>query len=190
MGGQLQMVWPESQLNAPPRVDVPDGYTIRPFRAGDEAAQVAVMNAAGFDTFDEPMLGEWLRRVLPDGVFLAVHDASGEAAATAMAVHRPLDVHPFGGELGWVARRPEHRGRGLGLAVCATAVSRFLRAGYKRIYLLTDDWRLPAVRVYLKLGFVPFLHESEALERWRPVCEQLDCPFEPDSWPAVETVEN
>ena len=58
-------------------------------------------------------------------------------------------------------------------AVCAAVVARFLQAGYERIYLKTDDWRLPAIKVYLQLGFVPFLFTMGMEERWKTVCAKL-----------------
>jgi mycothiol synthase len=96
-----------------------------------------------------------------------------------MAGHHPAEGHPEGGELGWVAGDPEHRGRGLGLAVCAAVVARFLGAGYRRIYLRTDDFRLPAIATYLKLGFEPYLFTEGMAERWQRVCDQLGRPFRP-----------
>jgi mycothiol synthase len=67
----------------------------------------------------------------------------------------------------------------LGQAVCAAVVARYARGGYQRVFLNTDDFRLPAVKVYLKLGFVPFLHGPDMEARWRKVCAQLQMPFEP-----------
>jgi mycothiol synthase len=51
-----------------------------------------------------------------------------------------------------------------------------LRAGYRRIYLLTDDFRLPAIKTYLRLGFVPFLFEEGMEQRWREVLRRLEWP--------------
>jgi mycothiol synthase len=110
-----------------------------------------------------------LERVLPRGFFLAVHQETGVLAASAMATHCPMPMHPFGGELGWVAGHPGHAGKGLGLVVCAAALRRFLDAGYERIYLKTDDWRLPALKTYLKLGFEPFLFQAGMAERWKKI---------------------
>ena len=183
--GQLQMLWAEARLTSPPEVAAPEGYTVRVFRPGDEAGHVAVMNAAGFDSWDEKQLKTSLRGVMPNGLFVAVHDATQEIVAAAMAIHNASDLHPFSGELGWVAGSPEHRGRGLGLAVCAPVVRRLIDAGFEHIFLNTDDWRLPAIKVYLKLGFVPFLCASDSDERWRTVCESLAWPFTPHEWPAV-----
>ena len=53
--------------------------------------------------------------------------------ATAMACHNPAPLHPFGGELGWVAGDPAHAGKGLGLAVCTAVTARFLSAGYHNV---------------------------------------------------------
>jgi mycothiol synthase len=43
------------------------------------------------------------------------------------------------------------------------------RAGYRRIYLLTDDFRLPAIRIYLALGYAPLFHTPGMQERWQAV---------------------
>ena len=103
-----------------------------------------------------------------------------------MAKHRPQDIHPFGGELGWVAGHPDHTGNGLGLAVCASVVRRLLQAGYKNIFLNTDDWRLPALSIYLRLGWIPLLYMADMEERWRDVCAKLDWPFNPQDWPVSQ----
>jgi mycothiol synthase len=183
---QLHMVWPEALLDRPPDPILPSGYTLRPYRSADAEAYLRLLHGAGFLHWNEEMLGQWLDRVLPDGLLLIEHAATAALAATSMAAHRPMPLHPFGGELGWVAGDPAHAGRGLGRAVCAGVVRRFLSAGYRRIYLKTDDWRLPAISIYLRLGFVPFLYAEDMALRWAAVCEQLGQPFTPDAWPKVE----
>lgn len=180
---QLQMVWPADRLDSPPSVNVPAGYTLRTHQPGDENEFYKVMDLAGFKNWDDDTLRPWLKKMLPKGWFLIVHDASDEIVATAMATHNPTDMHPFGSELGWVAGHPEHTGKGLGMAVCAAVVRRQLQAGYENIYLLTDDPRLPAITVYLRLGWVPFLYAPDMEERWQAVCEQLNWPFTPHEWP-------
>ncbi|MEM7531790.1 MAG: GNAT family N-acetyltransferase [Chloroflexota bacterium] len=181
---QLKMCWPE-RLRQPPAVHVPEGYTLRTYQRGDEPGFYHVMDLAGFKDWDDETLRPWLMKILPDGWFLITHDATGEIVATAMANHNATDQHPFAGELGWVAGHPAHSGKGLGMAVCGAVVERLLQGGYKLIYLNTDDWRLPAITVYLRLGWIPLLHEADMAERWRVVCEQLDWPFTPECWPSV-----
>jgi len=175
---QLHMIWPQRLLGFVPAYPLPCGYVLRGYRQADEAAYLRLLALAGFEGWTPERLAEIWPRVLPQGLFLAVHQASGELAATAMALHNPTQLHPAGGELGWVAAHPEHRGKGLGAAVCAAAVARMLRAGYRRVYLHTDDFRLPAIKTYLRLGFVPFLFEEGMEQRWREVLRRLEWPEE------------
>ncbi len=171
---QLQMVWPEERLDTPPEPELPAGYELRQYRPEDRTAYLELVQKAGFEDFDEKRLNNMLRTVLPDGFFVVEQRDSGRVVATAMAVHAPQNIHPHGGELGWVAGDPDHSGRRLGMAVCAAVVRRFIRAGYRRIYLQTDDYRLPAIKTYLRLGFQPFHYREDMEERWRAVCEKLD----------------
>jgi mycothiol synthase len=78
---------------------------------------------------------------------------------------------------------PEHRGRGLGSAVCAAVVRRFLSAGYDSIRVCVQEHRLPAIRTYLRLGFEPFLHSPEVEKRWQQVYGVMSIPFTPELWP-------
>ncbi len=172
---QLQMIW--SKGRKPPDARPARGYVLRPFRVEDGRAYCALMAAAGFEGWDAKRLAEWRDKALPNGIFLAEHKRSGTLAATAVAVHRPQPLHPSGGELGWVAARPDHAGKGLGLAVCAAAVRRFLAAGYTRIYLQSDDHRFAAMRVYCRLGFVPFLCAADHAARWKRVFGELGIQF-------------
>lgn len=180
---QLHMLWPTEQLKSPPPVNVAAGYTLRTYRPEDAEGMIALMHLAGFDGWSKESLQGTLKIILPDGLFFTVHQATGALTATAMATHNPLDIHPFGGELGWVAGDPQHAGKGLGTAVCAAVTERFLRAGYSRIYIRTDDWRLPAIKIYLKLGYLPFLFQSDMEQRWSSVCKELSWPFSPNDWP-------
>jgi mycothiol synthase len=180
------MIWPEAWLDRPPDVILPYDYALRPFRPADAEAYLQLLHGAGFVQWNAEMLDQWLERVLPDGLLLIEHAPTAELAATSMAGHRPTPFHPFGGELGWVAGNAHHAGRGLGRAVCAAVVRRFLSAGYRRIYLKTDDWRLPAISIYLRLGFVPFLYADDMAPRWAAVCEKVGQPYAPDAWPKAE----
>lgn len=181
---QLQMVWPQALLNAPPPVRLPPGYALRTYRPGDEPRFYRVMDLAGFTGWNDGVLQPWLARILPEGWFMAVHQESGQIVATAMALRSDSGWHPFGGELGWVAADPAHAGRGLGMAVCAAVTARFIAEGCRAIHLYTEDFRLPALKTYLKLGYLPFLYTPQMPERWRVICAQLQWPFTPERWPS------
>lgn len=171
---QLHMVFPEDKLERVSPPDIPAGYRLRTFREGDEQAYIQLMRRCGFEGWDA--FASVLQMALPEGLFFIVHEASGEIVATAVSNHRPKSMHPSGGELGWVAVDPDHRGKGLGRAVCSAVLRRMNRAGYSRVYLSTDDHRLAALKVYLKLGFVPFPVADDQEQRWRAVFNKAGAP--------------
>jgi len=182
---QLHMLWPARLLSAPPAVGVPAGYRLRTFTGDDTDHYLALVHGAGFTHFTPESVAECARQVLPDGLFVIDYEETGELAATAMTTHNPTELHPNGGELGWVAGSAAHSGNGLGITVCLAVIRRYQQAGYHRIYLKTDDWRLPALKSYLKMGFEPFLFTPDMPERWRVVCETLGWPYTPEKWPAI-----
>ena len=182
---QLHMLWPESPLRSPPPFTPPDGLQLRTYRRGDEPALVYLMGRAGFAGWGAARVTECMGRALPDGYFVVAETDTNRIVAATLAAHNPSPLHPSGGELCWVAADPDYRRRGLGYAVCAAATCRLLRAGYRRIYLKTDDFRLPAINLYLRLGYVPFLFEESMAARWEKICDRLERSCTPEAWPAV-----
>lgn len=179
---QLQMIWPEHRLSSPPPIHVPHGYRLRTYRPGDEPGYYRLMELAGWPDWDDARLQPWLARILPDSWFVLTDETSGQLVASAMGLHDHSDLHPFGGELGWVAADPAHTGRGLGAVVSAAVTARLIRAGYRDIHLYSEPWRLAGLKTYLKLGYVPFMPTAEMAERWRTVFVQLQWPFTPELW--------
>jgi len=98
--------------------------------------------------------------------------------ATAMGWHRPSSLFPDGYELGWVAGDPGHSGKGFGQVVTAAATRALLEHGAGRIYLLTDDWRLPAIKSYLRVGYVPVYHRPGMRRRWHELFLKLNLDVE------------
>ena len=81
------------------------------------------------------------------------------------------------GEVGWVAGESAHCGKGIGMAVCSAVVNHLFERGYDEIYLLTDHWRYPALKTYLKLGFEPRLDGADDRYLWKKICDQLGWAF-------------
>jgi mycothiol synthase len=178
----LEMVWPEKRLDEQILWTVPKDYSLRCFQPGDEPGFFGLMDRTGFPGWNEIEFEKYLLKLLPDGFFFILHRESGEMAATAMALHNPTPLHPFGASLSCVAADPAHQGKGLGYAISAAVTQRILRGGYREIYLETHDWRLPAIKTYLKLGWVPFLYREDMYSRWEAVCSQLQWRFTPEEW--------
>ncbi len=169
---QLIMTWPSEQRHMPAQPQLPPGYRLRTYQPGDEERFFEVMTLSGWTGWDEATLKPWIARIVPNSWWMVVwqpDDASLEEeliVASAMGLHDHTDWHPFGGELGWVASDPAHRGRRLGQAVCAAVTARLIQAGYQNIHLYTEDYRLSAIRTYLRLGYTPYSPLPEMAQQW------------------------
>jgi len=165
---QLAMVRPN--LEGLPPVLTPPPYTLRTYREGDEGAWEKIVAEAfgrevGHYRFDPLVRNSGGFR--PEHVYFIV-SPDGEPVATATALPRKPDgrtpprVHMVGVLRG-------HRGKKLGYWVSLAAMHQLAREGEKNVSLLTDDFRLPALKTYLALGFEPYLVHENQRERWRKI---------------------
>ncbi|MEW6754405.1 MAG: GNAT family N-acetyltransferase [Candidatus Latescibacterota bacterium] len=155
---------------------LPTGYRLRGYQPGDDEEWARLLQANGeLGEWDvERVRGELRGPLVRQGQRFVVWGA--QIVATAGVYQRERDGAPAL-EIGWVAAHPEHRGRRLGELVTAAAVGAALCLPPQPIYLLTDDHRLPALKVYLRLGFTPDLSHPSCAERWRLILEHLGPQF-------------
>ena len=180
---QLEMSITARQAALIPPWTPPPGYTLRGYQEGDIAQWSELLLLVGFDEW-------WPERLRDKGITaperregsrLIVYNDEQIVACTMASQH---SVQPPVGALDFVSAHPAHSGKGLGYGVCAAVTEYLVGRGYERVVLHTDDWRLPAIKTYLNMGFQPQIIEPDMPERWRKVCEQLNwpCAFdEPDS---------
>lgn len=160
-----------SLADLPPAPPLPPGYVLRAFEPGDLTALGAVLTAA----FDEPWDDEKVRHNLTEApdverVYVVAHE--GVPVATASARLLP-HLYPGSGYLHWVGADPRHQGKGLGTLVSRRVLEHFRAAGLRDAVLETDDARLPAIRSYLKLGFVPEYRAADQQGRWSRILQRL-----------------
>jgi mycothiol synthase len=160
-----------SQLTEP---SVLPGYDLRPFRHGDEDAWIALLNTGDFGVWDRPRLRRMLageRAPLPlEGIYFITKN--NQPVGTSCVFFHPSD-HGDIPELGWVAVHPAQRGRGLGLLLCQAALCFVRDRGYRYMYLKTEDFRLAAIKTYLRLGFEPELTDPSHVLRWQVLRDLL-----------------
>ena len=133
----------------PMEIKVPEGYAIRAYQPGDEDAWAAVMCAVGEQTDIAEARAEFTRRYLaaPERIFVAV-DAAGAVVGTAIAWDDGLRV------LHWLAVHPAHQRKGIGRALCQTALRLFRREDNAApVYLRTLPRSWKAVLLYISMGF-------------------------------------
>lgn len=151
---------------------LPGGYSLEVAQS-DQAAQIASLLQKSFpemvwdagratrELFDDPSVTRTF-----------VVTVNGAMAATASARNLPgLPDHI--GYVHWVGADPAHKGKRLGSLVTQAVLNEFLTQEKTESYLDTDDFRLPAINVYLKLGYMPLIVDGTHLERWKVVYDSL-----------------
>jgi len=159
-------------LHSLPDLKIDPAYRLRTFESGDESAlgRVYAASALGGDSVEE------VRTRLhdhpcfnPARIFVALHEETIVGTASAWRSTRDPGV----GYLHMLGVLPEHRGNRLGAALI-TATLRYTRdEGFNTQRLLTDDWRLPAIKLYRTLGYDPILTKWSHRIRWRIVARKL-----------------
>ena len=164
---QLRMVRPSTSLVGIP--SVPEAYEIRQSRSDDEGAYKDLFNLG----FTGNHLEHTLDQAIADGFFVVEHTASGQIVASCVAERGSWDGGHERGILGWLIGDPSHAGLGLGTIVAAKVTNRLAEEGYNDPGLGTEDFRLAAIGIYLKLGWRPYLYLEDMERRWRETYERL-----------------
>ncbi len=159
--------------NLPP-VILPRGYVLRPMKAGEEWAYLAVMNASIFAGeadrawFEKQFSGD--PRFRPEHLLLIWKGEKPVAAAAAW--HRIVRGEAWG-MVHWVGVDRTERRKGLGKAIVLAVLHRLRERGFYRAMLDTQSWRLPAIATYLSLGFKPWPSANVPFSRWQGILREL-----------------
>ncbi|HOZ48098.1 MAG TPA: GNAT family N-acetyltransferase [Candidatus Hydrogenedentes bacterium] len=162
-------------LDDVPEIPIPEGYTLRAFEPGEEAALGRVYAASNLGTetaeaVQRNILGHPC--YVPGRVLVVEH--GGELVGTAAAWVKA--EAPEAGYLHMVGLLPEHRGKRLGAILTVAAIRYSRREGFARHILDTDDWREPAIRLYVGLGYDAVYTDETHPGRWQALAEKLGCP--------------
>ena len=172
---QLLMLRPnlDGQPLAP---DLPAGYQLREATTADNECLAKLLTAAF------PELDEWTPELVADrltsapdvdAVYVVTHENVPVATASSRHDHERF---PSSGYVHWVGVLPGHTGKQLGSVLMDQMLVDFRRRGYSDAVLETDDFRLPAIRVYLRHGYVPITDNVKGenhLARWSAVLPQV-----------------
>lgn len=175
---QLEMIRGDDPVPAVPRPVA--GYMLRKVNLDDRHSYSQTFRTA----FDEPSpFADLIRNMLPEGFFVVEHQPTGTVVAASTAAKYPKAQHPDGHSLQWVVAHSDHLGTGSGRATVAAATQVLAESAPRYSYLSTDDFRLPAINIYLKLGWQPLLFQQEQIARWVTVFEKLGMDFDEKDWP-------
>ena len=152
--------------------ELPAGFVLRTYEPGDLKGLAALLDLAFTDMeWNEALVTERLLDAADvKKTFVIEHD--GVPVATA-SVRIMVEQFPGSGYLHWVAVHPDFQGKDLGRIVTLAALHEFATIGCKDAVLETQDQRLPAIKLYKKLGFEEVhAHASHSL-RWAMIAELL-----------------
>lgn len=161
-------------LDLPKVAPLPEGYRLRTFQRDDALAPLATTLSAAFGVpWDIDRVHNKLTEA-PDVKAIYIVDWQGRPVATASSRCLP-DRFPGAGIVHWVGTQPHHAHRGLSSVLITRLFEDFLQRGYTEAVLETDDFRIPAIRLYLKFGFTP-VYEVDGEDhrcRWSAIFQTL-----------------
>lgn len=155
-----------------------EGYHIRAYQQSDEVHWAQIMDAAFVNkgrTAQDTYLEVISQPNFDPGAFcFALHEDVPIGTACAWKkYHRNTPV----GYIDMVAVLPEHTGHKLGKWMALFLLHYLKHQNFQCVMLDTDDFRLPAIKNYLNLGFVPAYVGANHAQRWQHIFEKLGIPY-------------
>lgn len=152
----------------PPIPNLSEGYGLRSYAEGDEKDLAQVLRDSFQDrawTVDKV----YSDLIIPKDVE-EIYVATFKEIVVATASARFLPgIYPGSGYLHWVGVHPDHRGKGLGRLVTLAVMHHFKGANCRDTVLETDDFRIPAIKLYLSVGYQPEYRHPSHQERWEKI---------------------
>ena len=128
---------------------------------GERTAEDARRDIMDRDVFDPTGLYFATYQGTPVGTTCAWKDTTDE---TDVGIVHMVGVHS------------NHTGHKLGRCVTLSVLLYLREHSFKCAKLGTDDFRLPAIKTYLNLGFLPVYVDVTQPERWREIFKKLNLP--------------
>ncbi|WP_395146492.1 GNAT family N-acetyltransferase [Armatimonas sp.] len=159
-----------AQLTDLPSLNLPEGFVLRSITAAELTELACLLSAA----FPELI---WTPKKTHDALFadltvketlVLIEEATGVFAATASA-RLQSERFPGAGYLHWVGAHQSFRGKGLGRLITLAALHKFREMGCTSAVLETQDFRVPALHTYLRLGFEPEHYDDTHTPRWEAI---------------------
>ena len=182
MGDNMKQLAMKAKLSTIPKREVilPSGYKFINFD-GSEALKNAwkqiVMEPPvppfSADEYWKLAIEDYLDiDLVPEKDIFFIENDKNQIVATITTI-----THANGtGYLHMVKMLMSERGKGLGQAMSDFSIEEFRKRGVEDVYLTTDDFRVPAVKTYLKSGYLPIIYtdpESDMTARWEALFEQI-----------------
>ena len=161
----------------PDQVKFPDGYYMRSYIQGDGTGwcRCCIDGGLGVDEISEELFKNKMledKNVNPENIFFLIAPDGNIAGTITYKYTNDEDT----GCIHMVAIEKSYRGRGLAKPLNLYAVEKIIGDGKKKIILQTDDWRIPAIKTYLRVGFAPVIKDGDTdmQKRWADIIMQVE----------------
>ena len=170
---QLRMVFEGNNTEA---FTLPSGYSFEYYGGKEEQRadwiKICAQGRLGVDGTADEFNRDIVKTpgVTPERDLIFVVSPTGERVATITFFEQPDKETAW---LHMVCCAESARGLGIGNAIVSFATSRLLERGVKKIMLKTDDWRIPAIKAYMRFGFRPVTEGFDYAERWKTILASI-----------------
>ena len=153
----------------------PDGVSVRTYNGTKEDMQLWIDMCkcgilgpdAGEKEYHECITKDTRIDPLND---IYMFELDGRVAATITAV---IDRETKIGTVHMVDSFEWARGRGIGSYMMFVVLNRLVSEGMEWIQLTTDDFRIAAIKSYIRQGFLPVNNDSDMEERWSKILAEI-----------------
>lgn len=167
---QLFMTHP-GPLAAVVAVSLPEGASLRAATTADGPAIAAVLAESFEEDWDVQRVAAEFFDAADVPVTWVVEDGQGIIGAASERIMP--DTYPDAGYIHYVGVLDRARGKRVGAALTAQCVHGFAERGLSTTVLETDDFRIPAVITYLRLGFIPTYRSDAEQGAWSALLPAL-----------------
>lgn len=169
---KINIVMVRKDLRDIPQWELPEGFSFRFYRDGDMERWFDIERASDdANKFTEELFVSTFNNridLLPQRMIF-ICDKAGKEIATSAAWYETQDV----GLVHWVAVIPAYQGCGLAKPLLSRTLGLFSGFGCLSAMLRTQAFRIPAISLYIKFGFVPLICDEQHAAVWRAVRDKF-----------------
>jgi ribosomal protein S18 acetylase RimI-like enzyme len=119
---------------------------------------------------------------VPKGHLVACDKAEGQIVGTFMLRHNYDRKHVESAKLDWLAVRENHRGNHFGDILTSSLVNIAFKQNYRTVFVATNDDRMSAIYIYLRLGFLPNIYSRQMAVRWEKIFKKLTIEYKKECY--------
>jgi len=162
-----------------PPVQIPAGFQLSTVKPGHEQDFIHVMRQSLRRGADRNWFLQSFSKYPdydPENLILIYRGKDPVAAAAAWQIVRRGENIGLLKDVGVIQ---DYQGRGLGRQVSLAALHRLRERGFQEVILKTHDFRIPAIGLYLSIGFEPEYNLWAGKRKWKKILELCKIPKNP-----------